>query len=434
MAPTISTPLSVKKLSSVVPAEVTADEVKDHRLTNIDLALKLHYIRGIYVFSAEAIEGATIEDFKKPMFPLLHLFYTASGRIRRSETGRPFIKCNDSGVRIVEVFSEKSIEEWFDNRYFNHHDWSFLVHHQVLGPDLGFSPLVYMQFTFFKCGGLSVGVSWAHVLGDVFSALTFINMWSQILQGHVPLKSIHVLPNTDDDSDSTPGRRIPLSIKRVNPVQDCWLTSPNCKIENHSFHFTANQLENILSDTAAAGTQPVKLSHFEIISAMIWKSLCEIRGDSGPRMVTICTRISSKENQFPFPGNKMMSISTVEADFSAAKGGLDELAALIAEKKVTENKWIEENGDGLDYILYGANLTFVDVGDADIYGLKLKGNKPVFVNYSIHGVGDEGAVLVLPGPDNGSDRRGRGKTVTVMLPENQVAELKNMLKEEWNIA
>ncbi|WCJ24755.1 HXXXD-type acyl-transferase family protein [Euphorbia peplus] len=427
MAPTTitSTPFSgSKKLSSVVPAEVTAEEVKDHRLTNIDLALKLHYIRGIYIFSGEDEGATTVQDLKKPMFPLLHLFYTASGRIRRSESGRPFIKCNDSGVRIVEVYCDKTVEDFFKTRNFDHRDWNFLVHDQPLGPDLGFSPLVYIQFTLFKCGGLSVGLSWAHVVGDIFSALSFINMWSQFLVDHVPLKSLKV-PLFDKPDEPLSTRKRPLSIKRVNPVHDCWLTSPSSKMETRTFHFNGSQLENIISDIDA-----VKLSHFEVISAIIWKSLAKIRGDSGPRVVTICTQISSKDSQFQFPSNNKMSISTVEADFSVAKGGVDELATLIADKKVKENKWIEETILESDYIMYGANLTFVNMEEADIYGFKLNGNKkPRFANYSIHGVGDEGAVLVLPGPESGG-----GKTVTVILPENQVEELKNKLNQEWNLA
>ncbi|XP_037496379.1 protein ECERIFERUM 2, partial [Jatropha curcas] len=162
ITPTLSTAsLSGVRLSSVVPAEVTSDK-EDHKLTNIDLALKLHYIRGVYFFTAEAVQGLTIYELKKPMFPWLAQYYTVSGRIRRSENGgRPFIKCNDGGVRIVEAYCDKTIEELMTAIAKNHEDHSrFLVHDQVLGPDLGFSPLVYIQFTWFKCGGMSVGLSW----------------------------------------------------------------------------------------------------------------------------------------------------------------------------------------------------------------------------------------------------------------------------------
>lgn len=134
--------LSDLKFSSVVPAKVTGDT--DYELTNLDLALKLHYVKAVYFFNSEAVRGLTIYDLKKPMFQLLELFFTSSGRIRRSQTtGRPFVKCNDGGVRIVEAFCDKSMEEWMAMDGDSRHDR--LAYSQVLGPDLGFSPLVFIQ-------------------------------------------------------------------------------------------------------------------------------------------------------------------------------------------------------------------------------------------------------------------------------------------------
>lgn len=131
--------VSEPRMSSVVPAEVTVHD-NDHGLTNIDLAMKLHYIRGIYLFPAESVHGLTVYDLKKAMFPLLAVYYTASGRIRRTESGKPFVKCNDGGVRILEAYCEKTMDEWSKLK-----DDNTIVYDQVLGPDLGFSPLVFVQ-------------------------------------------------------------------------------------------------------------------------------------------------------------------------------------------------------------------------------------------------------------------------------------------------
>ena len=49
-----------------------------------------------------------------------------------------------------------------------------------------------------------------------------------------------------------------------------------------------------------------------------------------------------------------------------------------------------------NFIMDGANLTFVNLEEADFYGMELKGQKPVHVSYFIDGVGDEGVVLVTP--------------------------------------
>lgn len=134
------------------------------------------------------------------------------------------------------------------------------------------------------------------------------------------------------------------------------------------------------------------------------------------------------------PSNGMIW-STVEAEFAVSKGEMVELAKLIAEKRMPENGLIEEflqgNEETSDFIVYGANLTFVDLEDANLYGLEFKGKKPVFVNYTIDGVGDEGTVLILPSPER---EGGDGKIVTMILPEDQAERLKEVLEKDWNIA
>ncbi|CAN6678908.1 unnamed protein product [Malus baccata var. baccata] len=430
------------RLSSVVPATVTSDRNKVHELTDMDLAMKLHYIKGVYLFKSEAVEGLTIYDLKKPIFQLLQLYFTASGRIRRSETGRPFIRCNDSGVRIVEAHSEETVDELLAMAIEDSSALNGLAYDQVLGPDLGFSPLVFVQFTWFKCGGMSVGLSWAHVLGDAFSASDFINMWGKFMAGHAPPKS----PRPPE-----PGRRsqlqtlsipgTPCSLKRVDSVGDHWLTTNSCQTKTHTFHISAKKLDHLFSSISCPPSQSAKFSAFEVLSAVIWKSLSKTKKENSEKIqiVTICAK-NSRERELELPSNDMV-FSTVEADFSVAKADVSKLAELIVNKRAEENGIIREvvrrdNGNS-DFIAYGAKLTFVNLEEAEIYGLELKGQKPVYANYTIDGVGDEGGVLVLPaGPKYGKDkaRANEGHLVTAILPENQLAQLRNELETEWSIA
>ncbi|PRQ58921.1 hypothetical protein RchiOBHm_Chr1g0364531 [Rosa chinensis] len=41
----------------------------------MDLAMKLHYIKGIYLFQSDAVKGLAVNDLKKPMFQLLQLYF-----------------------------------------------------------------------------------------------------------------------------------------------------------------------------------------------------------------------------------------------------------------------------------------------------------------------------------------------------------------------
>ncbi|KAF3612480.1 putative aminotransferase TAT2-like, partial [Capsicum annuum] len=141
--------ISDVRISSVVPAKITGDDKIHHELTNMDIIMKLHYIKALYFFKNDVVQGLHIHDLKLPMFQLLQLYYKTSGRIRRSnddnDGGRPYIKCNDSGVRIVEAkCKSKTIDEWLMDMNIDA-SYEELVYHQVLGPDLGFSPLVFIQ-------------------------------------------------------------------------------------------------------------------------------------------------------------------------------------------------------------------------------------------------------------------------------------------------
>ncbi|XP_028789835.1 protein ECERIFERUM 2 [Neltuma alba] len=423
-------PLS-SRISTVVPATPRSDQNGAYELQNMDLLLKLHYIRSAYFFSNDAVQGLSNYDLKKAMFSLLDAYSHVSGRIRRSDTGRPFIKCNDAGVRVAESYCDKTLAEWIaDVRY----SIDGLVQDHVLGPDLGFSPLVFVQFTRFQCGGLTVGLSWPHVLGDAFSALNFINLWSRIMAGHVPPRSLPAptpfkpeLPPSVSDK--------PMSMKKSVDVGEHWLVADHRKVENHSFRVTSKQLDHLATTINASAPA----SYFEILSAIVWKSLCHVRGDaSGLNAVTICTNGSiRKEDESPRNG---LVFSKVEADFAVEKSDVSELAILIGEKKVVENdimeKMVEEDEGKGDFVVYGANLTFVDLEGAEFYNVKLNGRKPVLANCTFHGVGDEGVVSVLPAPegdDSAEGGGGNGRIITVALPPKELEQLKNKLEREWGI-
>ncbi|CAL0327336.1 unnamed protein product [Lupinus luteus] len=429
--PYLETP---SRISTVVPATPRGDQNGEFQLTYMDLLMKLHYIRPVYFFAPEAVQGLTIFDFKKPMFTLLDMHSHVSGRIRRSESRRPFIKCNDAGIRIVEAYSDKTLKEWF------HENGSYsidgMVHDHVLGPDLSFSPLVFVKFTWFKCGGVSIGLSWAHVLGDAFSAFNFITKWSHILSGHMPPKSLHN-PNLSDPEfpQNSITDENPISIKKARVIGEYWLGANDNDVATHSFHFTSKQLQHLVAPKSTFGcTTKTKTSYFEVISAMLLKYIAHIRGEFGPKFVTICTSNISNREENECPNNGLV-LSKVEADLAS---DILDLARLISEKKMVENhimKNLIQKDDGKeDFIVYGSNLTFVDLEEAEIYGVKLNGHKPIMANCTFRGVGDEGVVLVLPAPLEGDGGGSNGRIVTVSLPEKELNQLKDKIGEEWNIA
>ncbi|KAM3199999.1 protein ECERIFERUM 2 [Capsicum annuum] len=432
--------ISDVRISSVVPAKITGDDKIHHELTNMDIIMKLHYIKALYFFKNDVVQGLHIHDLKLPMFQLLQLYYKTSGRIRRSnddnDGGRPYIKCNDSGVRIVEAkCKSKTIDEWLMDMNIDA-TYEELVYNQVLGPDLGFSPLVFIQFTWFKCGGMSIGLSWAHVLGDAFSASNFLNMWAQIMDGQPSPQFLDKSTRTNKlikNPILSTVKKLPFSLKRVDPIGDHWKLTNTCKMQSHSFHITQKKLNQLVSNVCGTKVKP-----FDVICATIWKFLANVRREysSEPKIVTIilrddnsCDRVTTEVSS-----NSQVMISIVEAsDIKVFEADTSELAELIAEKTEDETRVVEElmkkeNGVS-DFVVYGANLTFVNLEELRIYDLELRGKKPSFASYNISGVGDEGVVLVLPGP-KGLNRKEGGKIVNVNLPKGQIEGLKNEMRKE----
>ncbi|GAB2227858.1 hypothetical protein Droror1_Dr00009685 [Drosera rotundifolia] len=436
------------RITSVGPKNVTGNYT--YEPTNMDLAMKLHYIRVVYFFrSQELIKGLTPPMLKESIFTWLGYYYETCGRFRRFEdTGRPYIKCNDCGMRFIEAKSEKTVDEWIAMKDSSAH--RVLVPDQVLGPELTFSPTTLMQMTFLGCGGIAIGFSWAHVLGDAFSLAQYMNSWARLMLNirptHPPDLS-KCQPRTDKFPSPIPAHIAsgPLAVKKVGPVGDRWINPSSTKMDTYSIHLTSTKLAQ-LQDTVFGpkGSGPMRLSPFETICAVMWHAIGRSRSDgTEPTVVTIIKKNVAKRQTSTRDGlSNSQLVGTVKSDLLVAKANPKDLAALIHDGVVDEGAQIvdlEGKEDGTtDVIIYGANLTLVDWEDAPLYGFGLKGVPPSLVNCFVDGIGEEGVVLVLPGPpledtDEGCDDDGGGRFVTIILPEGDTSKLKHELKQEWSI-
>lgn len=125
---------------------------------------------------------------------------------------------------------------------------------------------------------MAIGISFAHVLGDIFSAAEFMNMFGKVMKGYNSprqlnlarsLTKTHNIPHTDDTKGSS---QDPLSVKRVDLVDDKWITVNNSKMGTFSFQVNAAQLSQIQSSKMGK----TKFDAFEVLSALIWQSIAKL--------------------------------------------------------------------------------------------------------------------------------------------------------------
>lgn len=232
------------------------------------------------------------------------------------------------------------------------------------------------------------------------------------MSGHGPpnlvySKTPELTPNAHDRDGEA------ISIKKIESVGEYWLLTNKCKMGRYIFNLSLDQIDRLMAKYTAHDDQP--FSEVDILYAVIWKSLLKIRGESNTNVITICDRKKSSTCS-----NNNLVISVVER--KDEKIGISELAAVIAGRKREENgvikRMIEQDKGSSDFFTYGANLTFVNLDIVNMCEFEIKGEKPDFVNYTIHGVGDKGVVLVFP--------KGKfARTVSVVMPEGDLAKLKD---------
>lgn len=146
-------PIYNMRLSTVGATRAT-ETGTTHEPTGLDLAMKLHYLKAAYIYTPEMARDLSVTHVKEAMFKLFDQIAWTTGRLWRRDSGRPYIKCNDCGARFVEGECNFTVEEWLSKP--DRSVDEFLVYHQPVGPELPFSPLIYVQVNFF-CNYLCSG-------------------------------------------------------------------------------------------------------------------------------------------------------------------------------------------------------------------------------------------------------------------------------------
>ncbi|KAK6153828.1 hypothetical protein DH2020_013467 [Rehmannia glutinosa] len=150
--------------------------------SNVDLVVPNFHTPSVYFYRPTgAVDFFDAAVLKAALGRALVPFYPMAGRLKRDEDGRIEIDCNAEGVLFVEAESDGAVDDYGD--------FAPTLELRRLIPAVDYSqgistyPLLVLQVTYFKCGGVSLGVGMQHHVADGFSGLHFINTWSDMARG-----------------------------------------------------------------------------------------------------------------------------------------------------------------------------------------------------------------------------------------------------------
>lgn len=276
--------IRTKQSTIVRPAEDTPE--KSLWSSNLDLLVPMVHIPTIYFY--KPVNGSSNffdpQVLKEALSKALVPFHHMAGRLEKDENGRMSILCNAKGVLFVEAETSSTIDEVGD---FTPHSEMLQFIPEVDRSSIFSYPLLLAQATFFKCGGVCLGVGLHHILGDGTSAIHFINSWSEIarvlslttppfidrtlLDARVPpIPAMHHVEydppptlNTHISGDQTPEIQ-------SNPEPTC------AKILTITFDQLRTLKNKSRKDVADGST--INYSTFETLAAHIWQCTCKARG------------------------------------------------------------------------------------------------------------------------------------------------------------
>ncbi|KAL9996704.1 putative quinate O-hydroxycinnamoyltransferase [Helianthus debilis subsp. tardiflorus] len=253
--------------------------------SSLDLITANTHAKTVYFYRPN---GATnffdTKVMKDALSRALVSFYPLAGRFKQDKDGRVEIDCQGQGVLFLEAESDGIIDDFGD---FAPTSESLKLRPMVdysLG--LGSYPLLTLQVTYFKCGGVSLGVGIHHRVVDGMSAVHFLNTWSDMARG-IDITLPPFIDRTLIRARDTPQ---PLFEHReYHPAPTPQVPLDYTKTVS-IFKLTRDQLDTLKAKSKEDGNT-ISYSSFEILSGHILKCLCKAQAmpDDQDAKITIPT-------------------------------------------------------------------------------------------------------------------------------------------------
>ncbi|XP_062115247.1 shikimate O-hydroxycinnamoyltransferase-like [Humulus lupulus] len=281
--------IKVKETSMVKPAEKTPRRRLWLSILDLMDAPNNHNPVVYFFRSNGATNFFDARILKQALSKALVPFYPLAGRLGLDGDGRTEIDCNEEGVLFVTAETTAVIDDFGD--------FSPTPQLRSLTPSVDYSlgissfPLLLVQVTHLKCGGVSLGIAADHRVLDGPSAFHFFESWSRIACG-LDITIQPFLDRTLLRPRNPPQPSFPHTEYQPRDQQDTTTTKVDTKVA--TFKITKEQLNTLKTKTTKSmengnnnNNNIIKFSTYEILAAHIWKCVCQAREQPDEQQTTL---------------------------------------------------------------------------------------------------------------------------------------------------
>ncbi|XP_010548604.1 PREDICTED: spermidine hydroxycinnamoyl transferase [Tarenaya hassleriana] len=415
-------PVIFKNCYSVQPAEPTWTGRLS--LTEWDQVGTITHVPTVYFYNKPPENFNVVETLKSSLSRALFHFYPLAGRLRWLPKSRLELECNGAGIPFVEAESESELSGFGD--------FSPSPEYENLVPQVNYEnpiekiPLLLVQLTRFRCGGLCLGVNISHAVVDGQSALHFISEWARISCGQ-PLGTAPYLDRRILRAGEPPAvKPPPLDLKELE--QPPLMIGAEDNVEERKKDTTVAMLKLDRADVEKLRERANKsefsdstrsFTRYEAVTGHVWRSACKARGHFPQQPTALGVCIDSRSRmQPPLPqgyfGNATLDVIAVSTSGELISNPLGYAVRKIREaiKKVndeyvrSEIEYLKNQEDlkkfqdlhalgSTEGPFYGnPNLGVVSWLTLPIYGLDFGWGKEVYMGPGTHDF--DGDSLLLP--------------------------------------
>ncbi|XP_058780366.1 shikimate O-hydroxycinnamoyltransferase-like isoform X3 [Vicia villosa] len=271
--------INVKNSTMVRPAEETPRTALWN--SNVDLVVPNFHTPSVYFYRPNGASNFFDANvMKEALSKVLVPFYPMAARLRRDDDGRVELYCDGQGVLFVEAETTATVDDFGD--------FAPTLRLRELIPAVDYSAgietyaLLVLQVTYFKCGGVSLGVGMQHHVADGASGLHFINSWSDMARGI----DVSVSPFIDRTllHARDPPRPVfdhieykpPPAMKTGHPLLQPAKPDSDATAAVSIFKLTRDQL-NILKGKSKEDGNTITYSSYEMLAGHVWRSVSKAR-------------------------------------------------------------------------------------------------------------------------------------------------------------